>query len=133
VVLLANKEVLTVINRQEPSEEPFSLVPPADNGSGLTADRNRVFDYFLKSTQRNPKLYELSDLRKRKFVPIYKRLLVKTNNDRDAVVQIMCEAIDALVKDEFHSGKKTGQKWLRWEVDLFGSWEKFERWYDYEV
>ncbi len=89
----------------------------------------RLFTYYLKGTERNPKMYELTHARMEKGLSRLEDCQRKCNGDLVKAEKLMGLAIDALLASEFHSGNNDRQtKYNDWIAHLFKSTEKLEWW-----
>jgi hypothetical protein len=90
----------------------------------------RLFTYYLRGTQRNPKLYTLTRARMEKGILRLEDCLRVCNGDLGKAEQLMGCAIDALFRSDYHSaGKNDRQKiYTDWIEHLFKSTEKLQWW-----
>jgi hypothetical protein len=89
----------------------------------------RVWDYYLAATGKDPKLNTLTAVRRRLGKARLRECRKKTANPENAE-KLMCCAIDALAKSDWHMGrdpKTHGQCYNEWESNLFKSYETMER------
>jgi len=106
---------------------------PANVKKIVAGLRAEVFEYYLAKTGRNPKLYELTKLRRLRFDKICEKVLAKTvpPYSGDKAVEVFHHAIDRMCESDFHMGrdpKSSGHKYNEWDQHLFRNWEQFERW-----
>ena len=117
-------------NQEQEQEKRISSKP-----HGFDQALLEIFEYYLVKTERNPKTYEFTPIRKRKGASRLNECLTRTANDLEKAKQLMKLAIDALVASDFHMGrdsKTAGKKYCEWEEHLFGSYERMERWWNSE-
>jgi len=120
-----NAEALkTISSNADASDEP-DLSKPLQN----------VWNYYLAKIGRNPKTNSFSTLRKRKGIARLRECLKKTAGDVEAAVGLMKVCVDALAESDFHMGrdpKTNGKRYCEWEDHLFSSYERMEKWWNYE-
>ena len=88
-----------------------------------------VFSYYMEKLGKHPKLYTLTEKRKKMGLDRWKEACQKTNGDREKAKFLMEAAIDALAADDFYNarGKHEGKtKFNDWEI-IFRSTEQFEK------
>jgi len=122
----------------KPPEEPaashvtdFQLQPPGSNGHSLLPLIREVWDFYLKTFNKNPKINTLQPARIKCAERCLKLMLEKTEGDKEQAVLGMCGAITAISKSAFHNGSnESGAKYLSWEKHIFKTTTKFEEWLD---
>jgi hypothetical protein len=93
----------------------------------------RLFGYYLKGTEKNPKLYTLTRARMDKGLSRLEDCLRKCDGDLEKAERVMGVAIDRLLASEFHMGKNEQRKvYCDWIAHLFKSTEKLEWWLAHE-
>src|SRR5262249_55399307 len=103
------------------------------NPDGSDDALQQVFDYYLAKTERNPKTYDFTVVRKKKGSARLKECLSKTGGDLAKALALMKLAVDGLCASDFHTGhdpKTNGRRYIEWEKHLFGSYEQMERWWN---
>ena len=120
----ANKEQLT----KEHKEQTITSKP-----SVFDLERNQivlsVWDHYITVIRKNPKLYTLTDKRKRMGVARVRDLWPRAVEPKpESVTELMKLCVDRLASSPFHNGKnQQGKKYLDWEI-LFRSTEQMEKW-----
>jgi len=126
--------------------KPLALVPVGEerSSSNTSIDTSgepsisalrEVFNYYLAILNKNPKTYELTPLRKRKGLTRLRECLDKTGGDLSKAVKLMKIAVDNLAASDWHMGrdpKTNGKRYCEWEDHLFSSYERMEKWWNYE-
>jgi hypothetical protein len=105
----------------------------SSNPDGFDGAVKAVFDYYLEKTNRNPKTYEFTPLRKQKGISRLKECGRKTAGDYEKAKTLMKLAVDGLVASDFHMGRESttsGKKYCEWEKHLFKSYEQMESWWN---
>jgi len=88
----------------------------------------RVWDYHIKSLNRNPKLREFTDDRRRKGLARLEEARRKANGDLEKAEELMKLCVDAMAASAFHMGDNPDkQRYDSWE-NLFGSQKRLEFW-----
>jgi uncharacterized protein YdaU (DUF1376 family) len=88
-----------------------------------------VWDYYIATIGKNPKLYTLTDNRKRMGVARVRDLWPRAAEPkRESVIELMKLCVDRLASSPFHKGQnEQGKKYLDWDI-LFRSTEQMEKW-----
>jgi uncharacterized protein YdaU (DUF1376 family) len=88
-----------------------------------------VWDYYIAKIGRNPKLYTLTNKRKRMGIARIRDLWPRAAEPKhESVLELMKLCVDKLAASPFHNGKnEQGHKYLDWEI-LFRSTEQMEKW-----
>jgi helix-turn-helix protein len=120
------------MNRQEPSD--ISSKPnSSDDDPDLLAHLQTVWTHYLEKTERNPKTYEFTSIRKKKGMARLRECLKKTGGDIGKAVELMKLATTKLAASDFHMGRDTktgGKRYCEFEQHLFKSYEQMERWWN---
>lgn len=116
----------------KPSSEELA---PSDvtNTQRLECQLQRVWEYYIEQTGRNPKTYEFTASRQRKGRARLLECLRKADKDFDAATELMKKAVDGLASSDWHMGrdsKNLGKRFCEWEKHLFDSYEQMERWWN---
>jgi hypothetical protein len=98
---------------------------------------DKLFAYYLRRLNKNPNVYTLTDLRRRKGMARLRECLIKARRELkgDEAFQkagrLMKLAIDRIAESEFHMGKnERNKRYVDWEKNLFASAQQLERWLD---
>jgi hypothetical protein len=125
------------LHTEEESEEVKDISSNADASDepDLSKPLQNLWNYYLAKIGGNPKTYSFSTLRKRKGIARLRECLKKTAGDVEAAVGLMKVCVDALAESDFHMGrdpKTNGRRYCEWEDHLFKSYERMEKWWNYE-
>jgi len=111
-----------------PDEGASSSPPVSGEREIYKAAVQRVWDYHIKSLNRNPKLREFTDDRRRKGLARLQEARRKANGDLEKAEELMKLCIDAMAASAFHMGDNPAkQRYDSWE-NLFGSQKRLEFW-----
>jgi len=90
-----------------------------------------VWEYYIETIPRNPKLYTFTAKRKAMGIARLRDLVTRSGSIEQGV-GLMRLCVDRLKQSAFHNGKNDQQKkYLDWEI-LFRSTEQLEKWLDDE-
>lgn len=91
----------------------------------------RVWDHYIVTFQKNPKILSFTVLRKRKGLARLDDGLEMAGGDLTKAERLMKLAVDALAASQFHMGQNDrGRRYDSWEDNLFRSTEQFQKWLD---
>lgn len=116
-------------NQEQEQEQEQTI---SSNPDGFDDALQEVFDYYLERTERNPKTYEFTSLRKKIAASRLKECLQRTGNDLGKAKELMQVAINGLVSSDFHMGrdpKTGGKKYCELEKYVFKTYEQMEGWW----
>jgi uncharacterized protein YdaU (DUF1376 family) len=119
----------TFLSQPSCDEVEFEAKTPVE----LKAAVKHVWEYYLKKCERDPKVNELTFIRKKKGVLRLKECLVKTKGDLSKAIEAMKWAIDNIAASDFHMGRDSaskGKKFNNWEKHIFDSYEQMEKWWN---
>lgn len=91
-----------------------------------------TYRHYVFSTNREPKLYVLTDIRKKKALARLQECLKRTGGDYDAAAKLLRIAVENLAASDWHMGrdpKTNGKKYCDWIDHLFKSYETLEKWW----
>ena len=95
----------------------------------LKGSVKELFKYYIEKTERNPKLYSLTDQRLNKGLARLKDCLAKTDGNLENALELMRICIESLAASEFHMGTNDRNKqYIDWIDHLFKTTEKLEWW-----
>ena len=99
------------------------------NPTDLEEAVTEIWDYYLQTLGKNPKLNSFTTKRKQKGLARLREALARTGSDMERAKALMRAAVDALAASSFHRGENPdGRVYDSWEGNLFASLEKFEWW-----
>lgn len=103
--------------------------PEGSDESEFDKSLKSVWDYYIVTIGKSPKVYSWSSKRKNMGAARL-RELSKRAGSLDAAVSLMKLCVDRLADSRFHNGKNdNGKKYLDWET-LFRDMDRTERWLD---
>lgn len=111
-------------------DKAITSVPDAPDP--LTPALAEVWNHYLTTTNRNPKLNTFTSTRKKKGIVRLQECLDKAGGNLPNAVNLMKLAIDKLAASDFHMGrdpKTNGVKYNSWEDNVFRSAEQMEGWW----
>lgn len=118
------------------NQQPHSTVTQDTNKNQdpceLKAVNQRVWDYYLAATEKNPRVAEFTPVRQKKGLARLQECLKKTKGNLANAEALMKIAIDALAASEFHMARgkhKDGPQFNDWQNHLFKNYEQMERWW----
>jgi hypothetical protein len=126
----------TCTSNKERHDSDTTVRTISSNPAGFDQTLNDIFRYYLEQTNRNPKTYEFTPLRKQKGASRLKECFRKTGNDLGRASKLMTLAVDGLVSSNWHMGrdqKTDGKRYCDWENHLFNSYEQMEHWWNVPV
>jgi HNH endonuclease len=112
----------------------FRPTAPDERAIGIPALKaaiQEVFTYYVERTHRSPKLYTLTDIRRKKAMARLEEALRIAHGDLAGAVELMKAAVDEIALSDWHMGrdpKTAGKSYCEWEDHLFRSTEQFEKW-----
>ncbi len=104
-----------------------------DSAQRLEIPLSGVWSYYLIAVDRNSLTYRFTDSRRQKGRARLKECLSRTGGDLDKAVALMKLAVDSLAASDWHMGrdpKTGGKRYCEWETNLFGSYERMEKWWN---
>jgi hypothetical protein len=91
----------------------------------------RVWDYYVSTLNRNPKLLSFTPLRQQKATARLREALVKTGGHMAKAENLLKLAVDTLAASKFHRGDNEGRiAYDSSEKHLFPNQEKLEGWWE---
>lgn len=121
-----DKDIREDLNRLHESTSPENPTKPMDGTSLAVAE---VWDWYIVTIERNPKLYTFTPKRKAMGCKCWWECHARAAEPKgENATAMMKLCIDRLAQSAFHNGKNDqGRKYIDWEI-LFRSKEQMEKW-----
>jgi hypothetical protein len=113
------------VSQRVDSEKEFAAAPAPDEDAIVA----HVWAHYLAATGRDPILNTLTPARRKLGKVRLHECLLKTKGNCEKAEKLMCIAIDALTRSDWHMGrdpKTHGKSYNDWERNIFKSYETME-------
>jgi hypothetical protein len=122
-----SKNNITPNRHVQGSKRECAAAPPAPDEDAIVA---QVWAHYLAATGRDPILNTLTAARRKLGKIRLHECLLRTKGNCKKAETLMCLAIDALTRSDWHMGrdpKTHGKSYNDWERNIFQSYETMER------